>query len=954
MGPSGETIAGAEVRVRSEAQGFTRVTVTRSDGSYSINSLPPGRYTVTVTAPGFQPLQRAGVDLSSGQSANSFRLAALEGQGQAILVTAGRRQVLDFTSTATGAALEISDLSRRLPLGRSLTDAILLAPGTTPGDSAFGNLASVTGSSVSENQFYVNGLNITSFHKGLGSATVPYDFYQTVDVRNGGYSAEFGRATGGLTIATTKSGSNRWHAGSIFTIEPDFVNALAPNTYAADNDAYKSEHFEAYFYGSGPIIKDRLFFYAFANPRDVRSGGGSLAANSYYEGVGKVTFWGGKIDAIPLDGHRLEFTYFDTSGPGRSSSRRYDPNTNALGAITSRRTSDGIGRNFVGRYTAALSHWLSLSGAYGESKQGGTSMPTNLLPPVTDQRSGTARTIGNPDAGIASAIQHRRFYRFDGDLDFSLLGHHHVRAGLDHEDLDVTVRGEVTGGASWTYYKAGEKNRYAPRGTEFAAGRVYTNNGRFRTVNQAFYVEDSWSMLHDRVTLRLGLRDDRFENRNVAGKTFYTSGDQFGPRIGLTVDPFGDKRTKLYATFSRFFLPIPTNTNARLAGAELDYTRCYALAGVNADGTPILGDPLAFSGARADCPGSTARNCRLIGDGSPKPTEAVVSQSLKPQSVDEFIVGAEHRLDQHLRLGLYATYRTLNRSLEDAAIDLAVLRYCTRNGIEGCDDIWSGFHQYVLLNPGSDARITLSNPIAGESGLRTVDFSAGDLGYPKAKRTYFGVTATLDRDWDGRFELHGSYVWSKNKGNIEGGVKSDNGQTDSGLTEDFDQPGLTNGSYGYLPNDRRHVFKLYGAYQLLPKFRLGFDFSASSPRRFGCIGLVPDEVDPFANAYGAAGRYCRLANGQLDAKNPVVLVPRATAFKSDWVTRLDASLTFLPRPKNEDLAVQISVFNLFNQHAVVTRSEYGSDGSGEPTRTYRLPTEYQSPRSARLTVRLGF
>src|SRR3546814_17947146 len=74
------------------------------------------------------------------------------------------------------------------------------------------DLASAVGSSVSENVFYVNGLNITDFRQGLGSVTVPFEFYETVDVKTGGYTAEFGRATGAFVTATTKAGSHAFNA----------------------------------------------------------------------------------------------------------------------------------------------------------------------------------------------------------------------------------------------------------------------------------------------------------------------------------------------------------------------------------------------------------------------------------------------------------------------------------------------------------------------------------------------------------------------------------------------------------------------------------------------------------------------------------------------------------------------------------------------------------------------
>src|SRR3546814_17867799 len=101
---------------------------------------------------------------------------------------------------------------------------------------SFGDLASAVGSSVSENVFYVNGLNITDFRQGLGSVTVPFEFYETVDVKNGGYPAEFGRATGAFVNATTKSGSNEFHGSVKFNWEPNAFKSDAPNTLFSDND----------------------------------------------------------------------------------------------------------------------------------------------------------------------------------------------------------------------------------------------------------------------------------------------------------------------------------------------------------------------------------------------------------------------------------------------------------------------------------------------------------------------------------------------------------------------------------------------------------------------------------------------------------------------------------------------------------------------------------------------
>ena len=77
-------------------------------------------------------------------------------------------------------------------------------------------------------------------------------------------------------------------------------------------------------------------------------------------------------------------------------------------------------------------------------------------------------------------------------------------------------------------------------------------------------------------------------------------------------------------------MPVPTNTNIRLAGAELDYTRYFRVAGVGANNVPILGSPLNFATAQP-CPDTQVRNCELISDGNPTPTVATVAKALKPQ-----------------------------------------------------------------------------------------------------------------------------------------------------------------------------------------------------------------------------------------------------------------------------------------------------------------------------------
>src|SRR5690606_38853991 len=113
-------------------------------------------------------------------------------------------------------------------------------------------------------------------------------------------------------------------------------------------------------------------------------------------------------------------------------------------------------------------------------------------------------------------------------------------------------------------------------------------------------------------------------------------------------------------------------------------------------------------------------------------------------------------------------------------------------------NIWTGYHQYVLTNPGSDLVVDLTDPIGGETGVRTVTFTAADLaaiGFPKASRKYDAVELMLRKAWNGKWSFEANYTWSKSRGNSEGFVQSDFQQDDSGITQDFDQPGFIEGAY---------------------------------------------------------------------------------------------------------------------------------------------------------------
>ncbi len=456
----------------------------------------------------------------------------------------------------------------------------------------------------------------------------------------------------------------------------------------------------------------------------------------------------------------------------------------------------------------------------------------------------------------------------------------------------------------------------------------------------------------DQLTLNLGVRNEGFENENLAGVAFIDLQDQWAPRLGFTYDVTGDRTSKLFGFYGRYFLPVAVNTNQRLAGAEFFIQDRWMLDlsggpnDTNADGIhdttdePILGT--FVSGAN-------------FGDGTLKATNTSVDAEIDPMYVDEFILGYEQQMWDGWTLGVKGTYRELGTAIDDVAIDAAVLDYCDNVATDltytQCYSVWYGFHQYVLTNPGEDMVITLSGADLSRAtgGAITADrqitLTADQLNYPEPERTYKAVEVSMEKSFDGIWGARFSYVWSESEGNYEGALKSDNGQVDPGLSQDFDQPGLTDNSYGFLPNHRAHSFKAFGNWQVTPALNIGANLIIQSPRKFGCQGVHP--TDFFASLYGPASWFCQ-----------GVATPRGSVFESDWTKNLDLTFAYnlsevftIP---GDSLVLRADVFNVFGFEAETDYNEFGDLDATTPDPNFGRPTAYQAPRGVRLSVAYRF
>ena len=229
---SGGAVAGAKVAIKNVATGDVREVTTNADGLYSAPNLLPGNYEVTVTATGFQTLVQKGITLTVGaEHALNFGLKV--GQLNQTVTVSEVPPSVDTTSSTLSATVEQRTVVE-LPLnGRDWTQLATLQPGVISvraqastgatanrGNRGFGDQLADSGHRPNENTYRVDGININDYSNGApGSvlgASLGVDAIQEFSVVTTNYTAEYGRTSGAVINAITKSGTNRFHGSGYF------------------------------------------------------------------------------------------------------------------------------------------------------------------------------------------------------------------------------------------------------------------------------------------------------------------------------------------------------------------------------------------------------------------------------------------------------------------------------------------------------------------------------------------------------------------------------------------------------------------------------------------------------------------------------------------------------------------------------------------------------------------
>ena len=152
------------------------------------------------------------------------------------------------------------------------------------------------------------------------------------------------------------------------------------------------------------------------------------------------------------------------------------------------------------------------------------------------------------------------------------------------------------------------------------------------------------------------------------------------------------------------------------------------------------------------------------------------------------------------------------------------------------------------------------------------------------------------------------------------------------------------GSYGDLPNDRRHTLKVFGSHALTDEWRVGGSLIARSGRPKNCFGYYNGTLDTVSIAYGSSSFYC---DGQLN--------PRGTVGRLPWTREINLQATYTPNWQ-KGLTFTVDALNVLNQRGIRGINEQGEFGISSPDPAYGQPVadSIQKARSVRLTALYEF
>ena len=975
---TGGVIPGVTVTINS-ATG-TKSMITGDSGEFAFPFLTPGNYDIKAELEGFKTYEQKGITIRLGLT-TTINLVLSPGEISEVVTVTGEAPLVDTTTTTIGS--NISDtMYTSMPVRRNFANLFTFAPGVN--DSGVGGSnPSIGGASGLENNYVVDGVNITNTGYGsLGAYSnvygslgtgVNFDFVKEVQVKSGGFEAEYGQSTGGVVNVITKSGGNEFHGGVYFYVQPAGWNAayLQPNTYRVNkvSETISQQNYDVSFDLSGYLWKDKLFFYAGFDPqwqtvfRHAPAGyGQDLLGINPYEQESHFYSWSAKATWVAHPNHTFEFSTF-----ADPSNRSEGPNRNMLVQGDGNYSKLHFGSwNVTGRYNGVLTNNWFLTGSYSRAFnrfeeafrydlwQIGDYVQYFYQYYLPTHPGATPRNVASVATGGPGFFENNNGtnnqFNIKTTFNFSAGGEHTFDFGYAYEDVsyiavrrytgpmvDVPAYGGFSGASTFggsfrrQWYRMADGSYWDRNGDgtlDEADALVWQRRGNYNDPNiststkyHSFYLQDAWK-ISPQVTFKAGIR---YDYQKIAGggpnSTDFVFDGNWAPRLGLIYDIKGDGKTKIYGSWGKFFQKIPQDLAVRALSVETGITSAFW---ADVSMTDFINGEMVAAGV-TPYPGQG--NPLTLGLTGSTPT--YVMPDTKAMYQNEFVLGFDHELSPTMSLGARYIWRTVGRNLEDVGSQTPE-QWNT-------DEI--GVYQYVITNPS--AAMDIFDNAAGVLGSDGIPD-----GFPDVQRSYNAFELTLEKRFAQGFQFLANYRLAKVWGNWEGLFRNDNGQDDPFITSLFDfrddASHVLAASYipGYLNTDRRHVLNFNGSYTMPNKLTFGIGARLTSGYPLTPVGTHP------ASGYG-------------DGEIPGVLpdgthVTRGYAGRSDWINNIDMHADYpFTFGDNYRLRFAVDMFNVFNLKKT-SEVDLQSQLSGEPYEDYLTPLTIQRPFNMRFSIRFEF
>ena len=555
--PSGAIVPKATVTVRNTATNVSRTVTTNSEGFYSAPNLNPGPYEVKTSAPGFSAQVQKNIVLTVGAQITFNPSLALGKVSETVVVTDVPPSVQ--TSSATVSATVDGTTVRELPLnGRDWTSLATLEPGVVSvpnqattgfsankGNRGFGNQLSDGGHRANENTYRVNGMVINDYTNaapgGSTGVNLGVDAIDQFSVLTSNYTSEYGRTSGAVINAITKTGTNQLH-GTAYFFDRDSIFDARNYFDGPTIPPFRRIQFGAA--AGAPIIKDRTFIFVdyegirqsqpvstTIHVPDAATRALAVAAIQPYLALWPVAPAGSpdvagiqsfnttlptkatenyviaRLDQKISSSDSADATYFFDSGPQTQG----DPLGNAVHQVLSRRQLASVEEThifspaLVNTIRAGVSHITGLI----NSPVSGDAVATDAKLAIAP---GSVAPPQIPVSGLTTAYGLNGFNKFNHgwtsiqayDDAFITKGTQSIKVGVAFEHMRYNVLEQLSPNGRMNNYSLSDFLNNAPHQLNALAPGGSTEV-RFRENLFAAYFQDDWQ-ISKHVVLNLGMR----------------------------------------------------------------------------------------------------------------------------------------------------------------------------------------------------------------------------------------------------------------------------------------------------------------------------------------------------------------------------------------------------------------------------------------------------------------